>query len=621
MFKRSILLLSPLFVFGLIACSGPSQQSRVFTPGTRISANLRIFDPSKLASSDDKKTPPEVAEFFNSQSLSRAQVLRTVESLKAAFKSSYIGYRLKKELIGKSGDEIFTACKNRVGTKTSYSVSEYYDFIRSCLANFKDGHISLNRLNSQVGITSPIAGAAIVDQKIIITNIRPALIKKLEELAGVAENEFLNKIKPGYEIVSIDGKSAMSETSSLVAYISNSSAAGALNRAVDVYFSRNIAYPKKSEFEVVLRDEHGNLENLTLPWIQFSSGAPLSRLELDQIGIPRIGKFSEETAKILKPDDDNYNYDVPFFKELNNKMVFEDSDESAFAITGFAKLAGQNVCYLKLNSFSIESNDNDEYEVFRVVGQSRLKTNLIDALRSFLVTCDNFQAPLVLDLRQNGGGNAYFAQEFFSLFETQDKPTIYAAYSRLIEIGNTSVINGLLRKIDQPSPPLWVRTEFDLYKKAAAEKASYSDWLITGYLKMSRSVFAGKVLALISSDCVSACESTANHFKTAKRGVLVGTPTQGTGFGFSSINMAETKYRDPYNSFEVSIPNHAFNVFVPSPDFKFESDDDMIVGRLPFSQLKPMENSPVTPNVHYQLVKEDYFNNYSGFKKLLETLL
>jgi len=58
--------------------------------------------------------PADLKNFVLNQRIGRQQVVKAVADLQQSFKNSYIGYELKKNLIGRSGDEIFASCNEMI---------------------------------------------------------------------------------------------------------------------------------------------------------------------------------------------------------------------------------------------------------------------------------------------------------------------------------------------------------------------------------------------------------------------------------------------------------------------------------------------------------------------------
>jgi hypothetical protein len=100
--KMSLRLLLPtVLVFSLFSC----HQNPAGDGPVRLSLNSQTF------------TPESILDFVNSTRITRENALSSLQAMKASFRESYIGYELKKQLIGKSGDEIFAECERMFNAK------------------------------------------------------------------------------------------------------------------------------------------------------------------------------------------------------------------------------------------------------------------------------------------------------------------------------------------------------------------------------------------------------------------------------------------------------------------------------------------------------------------------
>jgi hypothetical protein len=150
-------------------------------------------------------------------------------------------------------------------------------------------------------------------------------------------------------------------------------------------------------------------------------------------------------------------------------------------------------------------------------------------------------------------------------------------------------------EIDRETLSMQRTLMFKAVSEATARNQKISDWTLLRP-KVSESVFTGPVSVVISSNCVSACENTANRFKVTGRAKILGTHTAGTGFGFTS-NSAKTTFRDDWNMLEINILNMAFQTGVVSDDSAFQTDDSSKGSLRPLAEISFLENNPVQPDV------------------------
>lgn len=623
-FMKKIVLLSLATAIGLSLAACGSKRDTPYKQDTFFSSNLRLFDPSKL------ETPPRelnasVLDLIRSQKIEKKTALAAFRSMQTAFRNSYIGYQLKTQLIGEGGDRIFRSCFNDIERSAAkISTFEYYDLVNKCLARFKDTHFSLSKMTRSSEILTAISNSELIEGKLYIERNRPQLIKRLEEIAKVAPFTFANLLKPGTEIVSIDGLTPIEAARSIEPYISASTVQSRLEGAIDVLFSRNFFYPKNSEITIVVRLESGRTEEVILPWLQRTDeknryGSPESRLLLQEQGILRTSDISTDANFLYRNTKHSFEFDM--FSDLKSKRTYSDDEDDEILTVGIAQLGPKRVCYMRLNSFSIDKNSDGVFYVTEQSGLEKNKRDFFEVIKTFLSGCEAFQAPLVFDLRNNGGGNPNIADEIITLLTKEDAPKVFGARSRLVENGNASVLSGLLNNIDLKEPSLEAKLELESYSVAVANRRPFSDWVIMRSLKNELAVFTQKVVALISHDCVSACEGMANRLKVSARATLLGTATSGTGFGFSTALNGKSLFRDPLNLIEISMPNHAFQAVQIADESKFQKNDKVIGSVVPFESIKLQENNPVEPDVKVEYKYKDLTDDFSEYKKSIEAAL
>lgn len=621
---KKIVLLSFVTVVGLYMAACGSKRDTPFTHDTFISSNLRLFDPNNLET-PPREANPVIVDFIKSQKIEKKEVLNSFRAMQAALRNSYIGYNLKSELIGVNGNKIFDACNEDVKKASDkLSTFEYYDLVNKCLGRFKDTHFSLANMIRSSFVLTAVANTELLEGKLYIETNRPNLIKRLEEIAKVPAETFAKFLKPGTEIVSIDGLKPLEAARTIMPYISASTDQSRLEKSIEALFSRDFFYPKASEVTLVVRLENGLTEEVVLPWLQMvdeknRQGSPESRILLLEKGILRTSDISSESNFTMRYNKHSLGFDI--YSDLKNKKTFSDRDGDEILSIGLAQVESRQVCYMNLSTFSIDEDENELYYVNEIIGETKNKRAFFEVIKTFLSTCDAFSAPLVFDLRVNGGGNPEIADELITLLTKPDAPKVFGARSRLIENGNLSVLNGLINNFDQKDPSLESQLELKSFTDAVAARRPYSDWLIMRSLKNELGVFNQKVVALISYACVSACEGMANRLKVSARATLLGTATSGTGFGFSASATGKSVFRDHLNLLEIRLPNHAFQAIQVADESKFEKNDIIIGSIIPFSKIKLQENNPVKPDVLVEYKLKDLTDNFSEYKKAIEAVL
>ena len=606
------LCLKTIFLFaGLIGIFGCAKE----TNSKYISENVSLYDPKIIT------------DVINESKITTEQAMNSVESLQQAFKTSYVGYNLKKSLIGKSGDEIFAACKADLAQNTqALSSFELYDYVLKCIAGIKDSHLSLTKIITPGNVTTAISETVTVDGKLYISRIRPNLIEKFESLQNLKEGTLSDKIKVGTEITLIDGETPSQQITKLSQYIAESSELAMRHDAELAMFNRSFNYPTKSNVEVTLKLEDGTLANISLPWIQYITpsrqGSIESRTILSGRGIVKSSDLSSDTSILSSKGVDT---SLPLFQNLSALRTFQDADENDVLVTGIASLNGKNYCYMQLNSFEIPDDEQLKYKIFEKVGDKPQAVSFLETLKNYLRSCETFQAPMIFDLRENGGGDATVADMVYALFESKSSIKSYAAKSALINIGNFGFLARRLQELDQKKAPLVEQLLLKALQDGISEKAQATGWIATRDLSLVRSLFTGEVSILTSSNCVSACESTVSRFKKIGRAKIFGEATNGTGFGFSSMGSdnkkAQSKYRDPMNFYEITIPNHAFNSAIIEDESKMDAEEGLLGTVLPFESIQLLENNPTTPDVEIKYTLKDLKGNFSDYVESLSKAL
>lgn len=589
---RTALCISSLFI--LISCHSKKNSAL-----TDLDDGVRLFDPQELS------------DYLQSQKLSQKQRLTSIETLRTSMQNSYIGYNVKKKLMGLSGDEVFDHC---LQTEKKYSEPissfEFMDHIHACLALFQDGHVSAKQPYRPTNVTTGIAYTYLSHGEVYVANLRTKLLTAFDLLNEQPEGTLENQLFVGQKIISIDGVPARQALEEIVPLISGSTLKYRQNLAADLLFTRGRAYPTKKSVDLVLESKTGERLKISMPWVITSNQASTleSRLHLHYQGLKTYSEYGFSTASAS-----GFVVQDPIFS-LEEVQTYNDSTESLTLKTGYTQVAlessKQKVCYLGSYNFDVAASGEIGSALFKEGDSTALE--YMTVVKDFLKTCQDQSLPLVLDLRENGGGDSNLAAELFFSFVTEDNPSIFEARSYALNHGNRDT---LLNRIYDISP-LPRDLENELAFEALKEKPQFQDgmtsWMVSQKKKYSTKIFTGPMITLISSNCVSACENLANRLKVAQRTVFVGTATSGTGFGYVSMSSSETKARDPFNLFEVTIPNQAFQSYAMT-DFSGLHETEKMRGKLvPLSEISFLENSPTTPDITYELTAKDLvdFSDY-----------
>jgi hypothetical protein len=124
--------------------------------------------------------------------------------------------------------------------------------------------------------------------------------------------------------------------------------------------------------------------------------------------------------------------------------------------------------------------------------------------------------------------------------------------------------------------------------------------------------FDNKMVALITADCVSACDMMSSLLKSSKRAKLIGTHSNGTGAGFLSSGELNTQWTDSLRVFSTQIPNHLFGE-AGDPTVRFFGENSVLE--------MDLENRPTVADVQYAPKAKDFLKNNVGWlEKAIEVL-
>lgn len=599
-----------LFLLGFILLTLTSCGNSSNSDSNYLSQNVMLYDPNS------------VGDLIKQQKIKKTQMLDSLHSLKESLKASYIGYNLKKSLIGKSGDEIFNHCFS-VAEKSQESLTSYevYDVVLQCLAGFQDTHLNLHQAIAPANIASPVSQAELIDGKLYIARIRTNLIRKIEERQKLDVFTLLRQIDVGTEILSINGKLPLEEIQKLEKYVSASSPSATRHEALLRLFVRDFAYPESKDLKLKLKNAFDEVYDVTLPWVFLMDNKNIeSRIWLSEKGFTKSTEFEfSNEDELLKSD--GFRLDDPLYSNLSSKRTYLDSESDPVVITGLTKIKNKNVCYLQLKSFEFESDKNLTYKFYEKINDTTYTLGLINELKNFLGQCENFSVPLILDLRANGGGDSSIAELIYSLFHKENAPLIYPAKMQYLNTGNNVFLYQSINRMDKASPSLENSLNFTAIKSALDQRKSLTDWILLKDTSFDQTAFTGPVYLLTSEFCISACDRTVNHFKLSQRAKIIGTSTNGTGFGFSYYGDSKTTYHDLLNLYEVNIPNFAFSNALVKSDADFNSDGDTKGTLLSSDKVNILENRPTQPDVVLKYTVDDLKFNYNDYTQSLGDII
>jgi hypothetical protein len=618
-------LLSSILSAGVFAvfigCAAPDGNRQQIM----LSENVSLYEPGQISSVDRNASETvaqtgarnELSAFLNDQKLTLEERLNSIEGLQKALANGYVGYRIKKSLIGISGDQIFSSCiKEEKQAAEPLEPLVFVDRIRKCLAKFQDAHLYIRSKKSESIVATGIALTRLIKGKVIIAQTRPQLLKKFEEFNPSLNGGLIEAIASGNEVVRIDGRPAIDVANDLEKYVPGSSRGVVRNQAVAALFARYFHYPDSSTVRLEIKTLSGQIKKVEMPWVQspLSLPTPDYREHLNKKGI-----LTERDKELMTRS--GFDTQQPLFTNLVDKIEFMNASdpEQKLATMGQTQLNGHDVCYLQMYSFRGDQGDKAPYFPAPLIKNGRqVEQSFIASVTEFLKSCDHKNAPLIFDLKENGGGDPLMADYLFALFEAVDGPRLYRGNAYGLSRGNYVLLSNLLTKGFDVERDHFAGLLLKAYNEQRQSENKISPWIITRPNDAEQGAFKGKVYVLTSTQCMSACDIMAGNFKLTHRGTILGEPTNGTGFGVQGDMFAT--HTDPLNLFAIDIPNFAFAGTQVLDDSQFEKVGKTSSSIVPYEKIKLVENQPVVPDVSYQLTYKDMLDG-TDYIKFLETTI
>lgn len=484
---------------------------------------------------------------------------------------------------------------------------EFLDRMQLLIAKFQDTHFGI-----QERISRPLIYTGLrlrrVEGKVVLGSVE----KKYLGMVSKLSNTDLSALKIGDQILSIDGINVEEKINQLKEYINGSSDEFRDSTAVRSLTIRNILYPTKNYMTI----EFKNAGIYKLPILANISKDQTPRLDalhyLKTVGIQSdastIGMTFDKNTRQWTDSGLNFEGYSPWTLHNNLKglTVFNDDSGAPGMRTGYYMKNGRTYGVLQLLTFSTKK---------LTVGENALP--FIDAIRNFVIELKENGMPLVLDLRLNGGGNGSFPAQVLSLLLRENEiaggPT--AGYR----------MTSYIRQIEEPS----------LYQEMVGEDVSFGITMDDFKVMLDKTLdsrskhtpmfnympifpdgkvkgFDNKVVALVTADCVSACDKMSSLLKTSQRAVIIGTHSNGTGAGYLSSEELNTEWTDSLRIFNTRIPNYLFGM-AGDPETRIFGEDSVYD--------LDLENKPTMADVLYAPSYRDMSRNNIGWlEKAVETI-
>lgn len=563
---------------------------------------------------NDEKDAYSGADFWYFDKTDRIKILN---SLMDSIEIDYALLPLKESRLGfnfKELNEKILLAEEAIPVATdsfeqARSNIRFIDRVRAYIATFQDTHFS-------VGPTTPTpviyTGLKVtqVNGKILVTSLDSKILSYVAKRSGQAA---FAGITIGDEIVKVDGKPVEQAMQELSKFIPASSKGYNTLRSVNGITLRSYNYPDKNYVDLTFA------KGITLrfPWFYSSSGIDLR---------PDVNFFFKKLGYI---NDTSV--------QLNWDNVKKDWVESTPTYAGYSPTTIQPIL-AETKDYTARSSglvirtgyftkDAKTYGVLqlltfvepKVKGPDGQEKAFLDVVERFVLELKERNLPLIFDLRNNNGGNGNFPPAILGFLAEAGK--VYANKTSAYKITE------YMRQLQEPdffrefpaddlSALGLTNDEFmTMFQTTIRERAVYTPMFSWNDITPSTLVngFEQKIVALVTPNCVSACDNMSNLLKNNKRAILIGTHSNGTGAGFTTNERLNTQWTDPRHVFSTTFPNYIFGLPGGAPGtYIFEKDS---------AERLCSENRPHMADVQYTTQWIDITSNNVGwFNKAAEIL-
>lgn len=485
----------------------------------------------------------------------------------------------------------------------------FYDRMRRCTAAFEDGHL-IPRVPGglpqvALGVDLRLAGG-----KVYVASREPRLAAALAARGGAS------LLEPGTEVLEIDGRPVADALAEVARHVPAGSRAARDERAVDALTRRDFAYPDRPTVTLTLARD-GVRGELVLPWWS-APGAERHAIAggwVRRTGIATTDALDWRTDPRARwggePRADGARRGDPIFPpaEASGLAEYAGDGGGIAARLGEGSAGGSRFCYAQLLTFHTETLERAGEE----------KRPLEAVVEEFVRGCNARRLDLVLDLRQNEGGYLSYSTALAAMLLPRDG--IAPGGALLVR---ATAFNERVYRQRAPAP-VRVRLPWrsgsapedvlDAILSARRERREFTRAFLDGEVRASEAVggFDGRVVALVSPGCMSACERLAGLLRSGGHATLVGGATEGAGGSQQEAKDHLARWTDRSGRLSVSIPNAAMGLR-PAAD-----DGDTSAAR--FFEALAFENRPVEPHVRYATTLEDLTGYGRGWRAQAEAAL
>lgn len=508
-----------------------------------------------------------------------------------------------------AADRASEEARERISFLQAKANMEFLDRMQKLVAEFKDTHFGI-----QEKIARPIVYTGVrlfrINGKIIVGSLE----KKFLAMAGKLSGTDFSRIQIGDEVLAINGQPVEQRIAELKKYIGASSDEFADSQAIRSLTIRNFAYDAGNSMTIVLK----NAGIFKLPLFTNMPKDATPRLDaltyLKKFNVPTdtttIGMTFDKATKTW--NDGALTFEGYATRKLHlnlkglNEMTGDDGQPALR--TGYYMNKGKTYGVLQILTF-----------MTRNVKSGETQMSFIDGIRNFVMELKENQIPLILDLRVNGGGNGNLPGQVLSVLAPEG-----AVYP-----GATSGfrMTSYMRQLQEPSFfqevvgedqtfGLTLDEMKDQFQKTIDERRTFTPMFAGTVIPFDMAKVKGfnnKIVALVTADCISACDKMSFLLKATKRAVIIGTHSNGTGAGYLSSGEMNTKWEDRLRVLETQVPNYLFGL--PGTDIEQTVFDDNSV------ESMCVENRPTIADVPYAPTMVDVARNSVGWLQKAASVL
>jgi hypothetical protein len=549
--------------------------------------------------------------------------VRTACELRDAVRTRYVFLDQKRTLLGPGFDPSARLDACVVAERAIAREEEplrFYDRVRACTGAFEDGHLIVStpqRLPQvALGVGLRRAGGRIV------------VASREAGLRGLVGDATADALPIGAEVVEIDGVATGEAAAALARAVPGSSAAARLERAVEALTRRDFSHPERRTAALTVALAPGQRRTVQVPW-WVSPGAErhpvagrwANRVRLqttdrlawfDDAARPRRGT-AVEGAPAWAPV-------VPAAAAAALREYADDAGRIAVRLGAVETGVAQPFCYLQILTFHTEGLAGPEG-----------KGPFVAVVERFIRGCGEKRRDVVLDLRRNEGGYLDHSSAVAEALAPAGAPDAPAA----LLLRATERNEAIYRERSGSAPPgedaLAPRHILDAIGSARRDGRPLTPAFVSGAGGAAGAGFPGRVIALTSPACMSACDRLAALLKASGRAVLVGGPTEGAGGSQQETPGIPAKWTDSSRLLSVAIPNAAFGVRRAAAGLVVTAGDAHAAD--PAARLGPevpapvffetfgIENHPIEPDVRYEPKADDVTGAGKGWLEQVNAIL